>query len=371
MSTSSSIEQLTCRFVRSLREDDFLLYVQVCDELCAWFFVLDHTNYARWLPIYVRDIVELAVKHPAVYEEYLKGNFVVQTSCRKFSLIAKYQPHEQMNKVLQGNGGASDLYDDTDAIALYMLAGPDCVRMIEELERVNKLPLESTGHHEETHSLQCKFLNDVQSFTKVVNGMGNPFLATGHELVTLDTRAVMDDAVAVSLSKIHEVGQALHKEYVDTRVDKVTVPLSDTIKRNNMFTFANRLDPRKKKSKVGILKHNTMLITQLSFSLQSRPDADMLEFFKFENQREPPALSDRSSLRAGTKSDILKCIHAPTGHAIPATQATVQVVDMAAIIHMVPPTRSLTFSDIAHCAFLESSDDYHGSTYRCSLGHLP
>ena len=171
--------------------------------------------------------------------------------------------------------------------------------------------------------------------------MGNPFLATGHELVTLDTRAVMDDALAVSLSKIHEVG----KEYVNTRLDKVTVPLSDAIKRNNMFTFANRLDPRKKKSKVGILKHNTTLIVQLSLSLQSRPDADMLEFFKFENQREPPALSDRSSLRAGTKSDILKCIHAPTGHAIPATQATVQVVDMVAIIHMVPPTRSLTFSE--------------------------
>ena len=101
----------------------------------------------------------------------------------------------------------------------------------------------------------------------MVNGIGNPFLATGHELITLDTRAAMDDAVAVSLSKIHEDGQALHKEYVNARLDKVTVPLSDTIKRNNMFTFANRLDPRKKESKVGILKHNTMLITQpLPFS---------------------------------------------------------------------------------------------------------
>ena len=69
--------------------------------------------------------------------------------------------------------------------------------------------------------------------------MGKTFLATGHELITLDSRAVMDDAVAVSLSKIHEVGQVLHKEYVNTRLDKVTVPMSDIIKRNNMFTFAN------------------------------------------------------------------------------------------------------------------------------------
>ena len=60
------LEQLMCRFVSYLIEGDFLLYVQVCDELCAWFFVLDHTNDARWLPIHVRDMVELAVKHPAV-----------------------------------------------------------------------------------------------------------------------------------------------------------------------------------------------------------------------------------------------------------------------------------------------------------------
>ena len=86
----------------------------------------------------------------------------------------------------------------------------------------------------------------------------------------------MDYAVAVSLSKIHAVGEALLKEYVNTRLDKISVPLSDTNKRNNMFIFGNRLDPRKKKNKVGILNHNTMLITQLFISLQSFPDADIL-----------------------------------------------------------------------------------------------
>ena len=77
------LELMMCRFVRSLPEGDFLLYIQVCDELCAWFFVFDHTNYARWLPVHVRDMVELPVKHPALYDEYLKGNFTVQKSYRK------------------------------------------------------------------------------------------------------------------------------------------------------------------------------------------------------------------------------------------------------------------------------------------------
>ena len=246
---------------------------------------------------------------------------------------------------LQGNGGASDLYDDTDAIALYMLAGPDCVRIIEEFERVHERPELSTGHHEEARSLQSTFLKDVQSFMKVVIAMGNPFLSTCQDLIALDTRTVMDQAVAVSLCQIHEFGQALHEEYVKTRLEEGTVPLSDTIKRNNRLTFANRPDPRKKDNKVGILKQNNVLITQLFLSLQSLPDADMAEFFKYENQKEPPALSDRSSLRSGTKSDILKCINVSTGHAHSIEQATVLVFDMAAIIHMVPPTRATTFAE--------------------------
>ena len=50
--------ELTC-FVRSLREGDFKLHVQACDELCGWFHALDQTNYARWLPVHVRDMVQL------------------------------------------------------------------------------------------------------------------------------------------------------------------------------------------------------------------------------------------------------------------------------------------------------------------------
>ena len=96
---------------------------------------------------------------------------------------------------------------------------------------------------------------------------------------------------------------------------------------------------------VGIQRHNMILVTQLFLSLKSRPDANMADFFRFENQREPPSLADRGSLRAGKKSDILQCLGATTGRVYAAQQATVVVLDMAAIIHMVRPTRANTFSE--------------------------
>ena len=53
-STIIELELLMARFVWSLREGDFALYVQACDELCGWFHALDHANYARWLPVHGR-----------------------------------------------------------------------------------------------------------------------------------------------------------------------------------------------------------------------------------------------------------------------------------------------------------------------------
>ena len=109
----------------------------------------------------------------------------------------------------------------------------------------------------------------------------------------LNTQNVMEHAIATSLSQIRETGQTLHEAYVMERLEKASVPVSDTIKRNNMLTFANRPDPKKKGTNdSGVQRQNKMLITQLFFSLQSLSDADMTDFRRFENQREPPSLAD-------------------------------------------------------------------------------
>ena len=100
----------------SLREGDFPLYVQSCDELCSSFHALDHTNCARWLPVRICDTVHLAQQNPEVHAEFTKGNVVVQMSRRKFSLMAKDQAHEQSNKILQTKDGAAELYEHHDAL---------------------------------------------------------------------------------------------------------------------------------------------------------------------------------------------------------------------------------------------------------------
>ena len=164
-------------------------------------------------------MVQLAQRNPEVYAEFMKGNVVVQKPRRKFSLMAKDQAHEQSNKILQTKGGAPGLYENHEALMLFMLAWPDCARMVEEFEAINDPPPSSTGHHDERRSLRVTFRKDISSFVKVVGQVGNPFVATSLELVALDTQNVMEESVVASLSEIREVGQTFHAAFVRERLE--------------------------------------------------------------------------------------------------------------------------------------------------------
>ena len=57
-----------------MRESNFQMSVNALDEIKTWMFALDHTHYARWLPILVAnprfsipDLKMLEIKHPDVF----------------------------------------------------------------------------------------------------------------------------------------------------------------------------------------------------------------------------------------------------------------------------------------------------------------
>ena len=77
-------------YVRAKREGDFKMYVDALTKIAPWFFALNHTNYARWIPVHVRDIVTLKVVHPKVFAEFLKGNFVVKKTAHRFSFYCHW-----------------------------------------------------------------------------------------------------------------------------------------------------------------------------------------------------------------------------------------------------------------------------------------
>ena len=52
------LELLVLAYIRSLREANFPAYVDCITKLTPWFFILNHTNYARWMWIHVKIYAE-------------------------------------------------------------------------------------------------------------------------------------------------------------------------------------------------------------------------------------------------------------------------------------------------------------------------
>ena len=93
-------------------------------------FALDLTNYLRWLPLHIKDLVQIQEMHPSVYSKFEEGFFVVQKTQHHFSKIALDQNHEQMNEVIKGVG----LTENETALKRWMVSGPEIACIVNEFE---------------------------------------------------------------------------------------------------------------------------------------------------------------------------------------------------------------------------------------------
>ena len=104
-STTLDFQLTILIFVRSIRSGDFGLYISSIQKLLAWFFALDHSNYARWLPVHPCDMMLLQKTHLDIATHFYKGKFVVSKTKRVFSLIGIDHAHEQNNNCVKGGEG--------------------------------------------------------------------------------------------------------------------------------------------------------------------------------------------------------------------------------------------------------------------------
>ena len=96
---------------------------------CA--FILDHCNYARWLPVHVHDMLYLEYKHPDLYKQFADGFFTVATN-NPFSLIRFDHNLEQLNKELKMHGGILNLSDEC-VFTEWSVAGPEVAGLLQSL----------------------------------------------------------------------------------------------------------------------------------------------------------------------------------------------------------------------------------------------
>ncbi len=194
-------EILMCIFIRAQRTGNFNLYLDALEALVPWFFALDHINYARWIPVHIRDMKFL----PDSIKDEFQRFWVVQKTSNVFSSIPIDQAHEQNNRLVKGAGGAVGLTENPNALKRWTIAGPEQARILTEFEdQFMESKKDSHKHHEQTPSLQQAFKKQVNQLSEIIKSMGNPFLEDCPELLALDTRNCMNDVVVATVQILND-----------------------------------------------------------------------------------------------------------------------------------------------------------------------
>ena len=330
------LEILILMYVRSIREGNFKLHVEILYLMLSWFFIFDHVHYARWLTIHWFDLFNLQSTFPDLFEQFSNGGFTFQKSDRPFSRMGLDQIHEQNNKVIKGAGGASDLLNrgDDSALLRWEVCSPELARLILEYEDCldkNDIPAESKSkHHEDNESFNKRFSCDVSRLVKSV--AANPF--TNDDLTKLNNpKVVMPNTVRDVIEDMKKCGEEQLSTFILDRLVSAKVPISQTISTNKFDIW----DCSEKVDKVEFSPTKATL-KKMNAACESRK-IQAGEVFQNEINNIPQSLSvigkkGGIDLYHGNKSDITKRFPSPISFSPvhdPESQSSI-VVEMSPLI---------------------------------------
>ena len=79
--------------------------------------------------------------------------------------------------------------------------------------------------------------NQVNNLSEVIANVGNPFLEDCPELLVLDTRNCVSDALIATVQNIEQLGIDQYQQYVTDVLKDRTVSIQQPIKKNSLPLF--------------------------------------------------------------------------------------------------------------------------------------
>ena len=86
--------------VRAEREGDWSAHLMYSSKMLPYFSITNHTNYSRWMPVYILDMLELP---PEIKSAFEKGEFSIRQTSGSFNDIWSDLATEK-NNITDSNG---------------------------------------------------------------------------------------------------------------------------------------------------------------------------------------------------------------------------------------------------------------------------
>lgn len=212
------LDILSCllRFIRATRKGDWKLHLEATEEMIPWFFAYDRVNYARYLPVYLLEILNLSVTHPILHDELLNGGFSVQ--CQEnygFSAVSCDQAIEETaNRDSKAKGGLVEITNKSGAVHRWMLShhlraqiSIACEQLAGKGDRKNR--------KKDVENFQVLKDNEsVNNIVDTVSSMINPFTCFEEGLLKISSGILAGDKTQKDLENAVNIGKVAYNMYL-------------------------------------------------------------------------------------------------------------------------------------------------------------
>ena len=240
-SLCQEIDLAVLEVVRCCRVADFDGFVDSISVVCSFVGVTDHLHYLRNLPVFLRDLRSLKVRHPSLYNELkVNGNFMGRKTNNFFSSIPIDQATEHTVCWLKNESGVIGNLDDPQTVRRHQAAIPELARIVQEFESCGND--ENDSHHEMYPKFQQTFRKDVLALVDSFEKLGNPWLETSGLLYELNESIVMPEEVVENVRQFKSMGKEKFEEYLQSRINSQLNAFTDTITKSSLMLFKKALE---------------------------------------------------------------------------------------------------------------------------------
>ena len=344
-STCQEIDLSVLEVVRACRMADLDNLVLALTAVMPYVLKLDHLNYSRNLPVFLRDLLNMKERHPQLYHELKEnGNFMGRKTKNKFSSMPIDQATEQAICWLKHSGGVIGNLDDPQTVRRHQVALPEMARICREFEGSDKDATDD--HHEMFPKLQRDFKNNVNALVDAIEKLGNPWMEKSGLLYELNESIVMPDVVVQNIRSMRQSGEVQFQAILDLRINSQVEAYTDTISRNNLMLFRKALDSKVPTQTVkAVVSERKKQQARVVDIITAHQAGRCITALSRESSCNPPSLTKDGHMHHGNKADIVDCITTDKHKHRNRPNATCTIIDGTALIRKMKPGLATTIKE--------------------------
>ena len=188
--------------------------------MLPWCFAFDRLNYARYLPVYFAQMVNLPADHANVYEHFRNGGFSVQlTAGNPFGRIPVDQTTEvTINKDTKTAGGTTKFSQNSQAVHRFYLTAEYRSGFLGLLRNMSDMSQDALHHSDLQQPRIYKDEKATSTVVEILEDWINPF-SGNQDLVCISTAAAATQDIRNDLMQAKAKGEQAYQLFKEERLE--------------------------------------------------------------------------------------------------------------------------------------------------------